>query len=775
MPSRLSALASVLVFCSFAFAEGPEPIRIADDLRLTWGKRKELKFQIETLPEAYRALVYFLGRQDAKRLGGSAHMLALHLNKVQLTGERLANKSNELVMGSGAIGHWYGGRGWRLLYSPDYMQGDGPTEYAGCVVTGNAYEFMIDVTDLLRTGENTLAVRHLWQGPWNDIVLKDLSIVFRKPEGLYAKPGAEPEAPKGPLPFIKPHPVQPMKFSAEIGSEGAIVLRCGGRTYRIESNFTHKDDWETQETSATRMRAKCKYYDFRREIQMQAECLDVRDRLTNLSDRDIGIVVTHTCRFNPAKAREQRIGGLRPFVSAMRRHSTGNQTTFVSLKDGGLGLLPRDDVFKAHSDNFYEKGVIGLEDRFFVLPVGASYTMRWSIFPVPSGNYYDFINAARRTLKVNFTFDGAMGFCHYVRWMENITPEDAKQWAEARSLRYISGVIPKNPKTGLYYHGSAMLLPGARERLQLFRAILTRIQTARPGSFGIQYYHCYISTEPGAAEKYSDSVCLDAKGKQQNYRNPIYPIFVPTLSNSYGKAMQKVLDLLLDDIKFDGIYWDEMSQSCGRFVYDFPVWDGHTGQLKREDGTILRKMSEVTLIAQPFRAAMVKRIMSGGRPLIANGPPVTETMMQYHFPRFTETGGLTHLYNVHLFTPIGLGDHLTERTPLDIARQIRRHLDFGCVYYFYRFEPRLDHCMLPQYMYPITPLELHEGYIIAKERILTNRSGIYGWGDESKHEVHVFNEKGKEIPFEAKRFEKGGATWTELRLPTHYVGAIVRR
>ncbi|MEW6356923.1 MAG: hypothetical protein AB1696_11385 [Planctomycetota bacterium] len=775
MRQWIISLLSVITCCAAAHSQPPPPIPIAEETRLTWGKSAEMKFNTDWTPDGYRALLHFLGRMEAKRLSGSTHMLALHLNGERLTGERLANKDDALVMGSGAVGNWYGGRGWRLLYSPDYKQGDGPTDEAGCIVTGRAYEFLIDVTDLLKAGENTLLARHVADGPWNDVVLSDVSLIFRKPDELYAKPGIEPKPPEGPLVFIRPKAVGPVEFTAEIGLDGAITLAFGGKTYRIESDFTHKNEWAMQECDGKRMRARCKDYEIEREITPQPEHLDIRDTLKNLTEKDIGIVVTHTCRFDPTQAKEYRVGGLRPFVSAMRSHFTGNQTTFVSLDGGGLGLLPRDDVFKAHSDDFYEKGAIGIEDRFFVLRPGTSCTMRWSVFPTPSGDYYDFINAARRALGVNFTFDGPMGFCHYVRWMENITPEDAKQWADTRSLKYISGVIPKDPKTGRYDHGSAMLLPGARDRLQLFRDTQKRIQKARPTAMGIQYFHCYISTEPGAADKFKDSVCLDANGKQQDYHNPIYPLFVPSLTNSYGAAMQRVLDLLLDDVKFDGIYWDEMSQSCGRFVYDFPEWDGHTAQINREDGAIIRKMSEVTLIAQPFREAMVKRIMKGGRPLIANGPPVTETMMQYHFPRFTETGGLTHLYNVHLFTPIGLGDHLTEKTPLDIARQIRRHLDFGCVYYYYHFEPRLEYPMLPEYMYPITPIELHDGYIIAKERILTNRPGIYGWGDRSAHEVHVFDETGKEVSFAAKPIEKDNATWTELRLPRHYVAAIIRK
>ena len=49
-------------------------------------------------------------------------------------------------------------------------------------------------------------------------------------------------------------------------------------------------------------------------------------------------------------------------------------------------------------------------------------------------------------------------------------------------------------------------------------------------------------------------------------------------------------------------------------------------------------------------------------------------------------------------------------------------------------------------MFPITPVELHEGYIIGQERIVTNRSGLFGWGDDSRHEVHVFDDQGREVP-----------------------------
>jgi hypothetical protein len=83
---------------------------------------------------------------------------------------------------------------------------------------------------------------------------------------------------------------------------------------------------------------------------------------------------------------------------------------------------------------------------------------------------------------------------------------------------------------------------------------------------------------------------------------------------------------------------------------------------------------------------------------------------------------------------------------------------------------------LTKFMYPITPVELHEGYIIGTERILTNRSGLFGWGDASKHEVHVYDDTGREVPdFRAPTIERDSATFTELRIAEGWSAAIVRK
>jgi hypothetical protein len=152
-------------------------------------------------------------------------------------------------------------------------------------------------------------------------------------------------------------------------------------------------------------------------------------------------------------------------------------------------------------------------------------------------------------------------------------------------------------------------------------------------------------------------------------------------------------------------------------------------------------------------------------------------MAALHFPCFVETGTITHCRHAHLHSPIALGDHLTERSEKDAYHQMLAALNYGCVYHWYNDVTVIPtHPHLTRYMYPITPLELHEGYLIGKERIITNRSGLFGWGDASEHEVHVFNTDGVEVEgFSAPLLKRDGKTYTELRIAEDWSAAIVRR
>lgn len=192
--------------------------------------------------------------------------------------------------------------------------------------------------------------------------------------------------------------------------------------------------------------------------------------------------------------------------------------------------------------------------------------------------------------------------------------------------------------------------------------------------------------------------------------------------------------------------------------------------------TLRRLKSSVTLLSEPWRVGQAKRILARA-PLIGNGAPFTRAMAALEFPCFVETGSITNCTRNHLYSPVALGDHLTERSEQDAYDTMLAALDYGCVYHWYNDLLVVPtHHTLTRYMYPITPMELHEGYVIGRERIITKRSGLFGWGDDAEHEVHVFNDAGEEVAdFNAPLVRRDGNTYTELRIGEDWSAAIVRR
>ncbi len=250
-------------------------------------------------------------------------------------------------------------------------------------------------------------------------------------------------------------------------------------------------------------------------------------------------------------------------------------------------------------------------------------------------------------------------------------------------------------------------------------------------------------------------------------------LFVPTLTNGFGKEIARWIDLILDDIGADGIFWDEFSRS--KVAYCYNTWDGCSADIDRRTFGIRRKKGSLTLLSRAFREHHVKRILARGAPLVINGAPVTRTLARHKFMAFTETGSIAHCAKMQLYSPVALGDHLTEREPKHAHRVMLRALDHGCLYAWYanRVFPR--HKMLTEHMYPFTPIEIHSGYVIGRERILTNRSGLFSWGDQSEFVAHLFDREGKETDrYPVRTVVREGKAYAEVRMPGGYAAAIVR-
>ena len=79
-------------------------------------------------------------------------------------------------------------------------------------------------------------------------------------------------------------------------------------------------------------------------------------------------------------------------------------------------------------------------------------------------------------------------------------------------------------------------------------------------------------------------------------------------------------------------------------------------------------------------------------------------------------------------------------------------------------------------LFPLTPVELRAGMVIAEERIVTNRSGRFGRGDDSSAQVFMFNGEGEPVADpDVKEVHQDGKAFIEVRMPGDHLAILVRQ
>ncbi|MFH1264850.1 MAG: hypothetical protein ABIK89_03940 [Planctomycetota bacterium] len=87
------------------------------------------------------------------------------------------------------------------------------------------------------------------------------------------------------------------------------------------------------------------------------------------------------------------LGGRPPLSETSVGGHPAHPTALAVFDDHAVGLAAEDDIFRIHVETFREPDAIGLRDRQLGIAPEGSHTLQWSIYPVPRGDYWDFINA----------------------------------------------------------------------------------------------------------------------------------------------------------------------------------------------------------------------------------------------------------------------------------------------------------------------------------------------------------------------------------------------
>lgn len=322
------------------------------------------------------------------------------------------------------------------------------------------------------------------------------------------------------------------------------------------------------------------------------------------------------------------------------------------------------------------------------------------------------------------------------------------------------------------------------------------------------------------ASVWRDSVLRDADGSVlvdcwyvQHYANkPALNLMVyPTLENYRHKDFLEQAAFLLDDVGLDGLYIDQFSLAWSENPqrYNKAAWDGRTVILD-ENGRVAEQWADLGLVSAAARRIWVQTVLDRGKTVVCNTLPALFELQNLPAFRFMETQGydpmsgdapfMDKLAKGQLGSPIGLGHSFPSDAGADFfMRTVTAHLRFSQLYYYYstEFPPRnpdadgdgeeefgpgeaqvINGRVAGEFgplavMFPFTPRELHEGWILGEERLITAVSGEFPWPFDRTPRVRVFNKFGLETDADAHVNFRTGTYSIQITLDDWWEIAVV--
>ena len=761
--------AALLLLAALASAACAEDLALTQgEVRIPIGQSKT--FEFGTVPQKNTTvLLDVLARLDADTYGGSLYFMKIMLNGrvVQAaktrTAVRLVNKSIVSPVAPNTPYAWSDNKAWRVLYAPDFEGALKSTFYEG-----NPYQTVLDVTDLTNpAAENRLEIFNV--SPYSppagskgnyDLVLKNLMV--------HVKPGESPMMAAATVDQDLLNPgtpgAGPAAYTGKLLPGGGFSLTAGGQTLHFGSLISFPNaglnelvagpgavakqpGFSVQVTPTAeggRVVAAGPDYVLRRTVRFTARKVEVADEFTNTHrDARLGLLVENAVNLKDIAASVRLAGNPDPSIN--QYYSPGNPSVYVAAGKLGLGLLCEDDVYRNQATLFFdnEKMKAGLRTEKLLLQPGGSYKLQWSVYPVASPDYYDFINLVRQDWGSNYTVEGAWMFFDPDTILAQSVEQIREQFGRLGIKRacYCGGWVDRKHDRKRIGFGTGVLDDYWADFRDRLRQASEKIHQAVPDCKVYVYYDTQRDTSEGGHERFQDSWLTDEKGNQAATEwNGVYSLtysVVATLQNTYGQAMLRAVDEYLKQMKIDGLYWDEMEGvSFGCPLVTYNAADGHSCDLDPKTYTVKREIGINTIMGEGHRLAVINRVRELGGDMMGNGPCATRQILALKPQRMIE---IQHNefwnYEGDLQTPLGYAGWRQDFGNWTRALKLGMLLVGTSSRYTYDFSA---------YVFPFTPIELHSGYLLGQERIIATHSGNYGWpGQRCLVQVRYFDTQGK--------------------------------
>lgn len=728
------------------------------EARIPAGETRQFGFG--TVPQRDTTVKLVLrARLDYASHAGSNYALSIRVNGQTVAAAktrqvaRLTEKALVSPLAPGLEGSWFEGGKWRLVYAPDLDQRKAPDYYEG-----DPFLIALDITDLTNPlAENVVELGNTLEPGGVAVVVGRLEVV--------TAPGASPMlAAQLPAPrayTTVPTP-EPATYQGAVTAGGGLELTLGGRTVQVNSTVTgfgaeplqlggtepSGGDWLVNAVAlegGASVAAVSPGLRLQRVVSFGARRVDVCDQLENTGRaQEVGLRVQYQVDLAGMAGAAVRLAG-NPDPAVSRYHSPGNPTVHVSWDGQGLGLVCEDDALRNQARLYCDpagQGAGVVTESLYLAP-RESYTLRWSLYPVASGDYWDFINLVRQDWGANYTVEGAWTF---------FTPDSilamptAQLAAELRRLgvqyacSFGGWVDPQQDAKRIGFGAEVFSEYWASYRERL-RQATEKLHAANPELRVLLYFDALRDTAPDAGARYPDSRLVDAAGQQQSTDwGGMYSLtwsMAPTRAGSFGQAMLEVARRYMTELGANGLYWDEMENvAYGAPLVTYDPVDGRSCVADPTRPGGLRQVGDTVLLGKDFRLAVVDQTLNLGGVVMGNGPTCGRELLGRQVQRMIETQHNDfYAYEGNLQTPLGYlgGDN-------QFAAVVRL-LNMGVLPVGNRLSYPWE---ITRYLFPFTPILVYPGCLVGQERIVVTHSGKWGWpGERVACRVLIFGTDGR--------------------------------
>ncbi len=596
---------------------------------------------------------------------------------------------------------------------------------------------------------------------------------------------------------ISPCPIRAEEYKAVIQSNGSILIHSDQAEYTLDSYYSyplggynplgapHSEPAEPSfqysiTSDGNTLNAKGNYYTVERKIQRSERHITVKERLVNLTDEVLGVIVRHHLTSPQRNPSSPIMVGGNPIRKNTSFHSPENPTVFLPAGKGGCGLMPANDLFQIHCTTFAQTtGLCGLSDPFLVLQPHADIELEFEIFPIAEGDFFTFINHLRNDLGLN-GIKTNLPRRNLIN-MKSEIPARTKLWNRFGDslgtiwVGHFSGFTNETPRKAIWKWGLAVLNDPqmCEERKELVEAIREQYPPARK----MPILYCIMAPYgSNCADHLDDTLFKDWIIEDLNGRKLTeagYRFFIPTKENDFGKVMTRFVNMALDEWHYDGIFFDYLEGAKPYFTY--VRTDGVSGDIDEKTKKLIRQKASYQLLSQDYIIDLIRYIVQErGKMVVGNRSfytrSTTKALKELVPVRFGEAASFDQITRNYL-APV---PNSLPRTYRDVHKQFLSALYLGVLPFEYDFSyPNEDSPATA--MIPFAVREIHRGYLIGTDKIITAISGDFTFGDDQEIEVKLYDENGEPKPVNCPIEVQNGMRVAKLRLSIGEIAIINKR